>query len=391
MHPQQKADFDWYFTHAVQLADGGGYVWNGHPTAYWPIGWPFILSLVIRIFGPHMMAGLFTNVVFSICIVVLVYFITLAIFKSRPAAVTASIAYTLLPSHLLWNSILGSEESFTLLLLLSIYLYLLATKRNKSWFWLLSVAGLVMGFATDVRPIPLLFPICLICYEWFLHRRRWLNGFQRVLTFSVFMAIGVLPVTIRNWIVMKHFILVSTNGGVNLWQGTHTDGGYFWSWLPWINPLLKAGNNEILSNQIGQQAAEKFIFAHPLSTAHHGFLKIIDLYKNDINSVWYTFHEVSPGLTNTMNSVCNTTYFLFMLLALVGLVALARHRCRGKFAVLPLLWIVYNTAIFVFFPAWDRFRYPMMPLFAIFLGYGVAWLIPAWRRTLPRAGDQPNR
>ncbi|MCY0880324.1 MAG: hypothetical protein OWU84_15485, partial [Firmicutes bacterium] len=45
-------------------------------------------------------------------------------------------------------------------------------------------------------------------------------------------------------------------------------------------------------------------------------------------------------------------------------------------AMFLFAFLVYNTCFFFFFPAWDRFRYPLMPFFAVFVGVG---LIATWR------------
>jgi 4-amino-4-deoxy-L-arabinose transferase-like glycosyltransferase len=390
MHPPQQADFKWYFTHAVMMANGQGYFWQGHYTAYWPIGWPFVLSLIVRIFGPHMMAGLIANMILSIGIVFLVYKTSMLVFRSHRVAAAAAIGYSLLPSQIEWNGVLGSEELFTFLLVLSIYIYLRSVKRTRRWLVPVMLSGLAMGFASDVRPIAIVFPLFLLLYEWVVQHRGWLGGVKRTATFAVTMFVGIIPVTIRNLIAMHHFVLVSTNGGVNLWQGTKTDGGYFWSWLPWINPLLKAKNNEILEDQIGKQVAIQHILHHPASTLHHGVLKIIDLYKTDVNAVWYTFHVVyqSKTILYVMDTITSAAYWLFMIIAIIGLIRLVvKKTAVWKSAVFPLFFIVYNTGLFVFFPAWDRFRYPLMPLFALYLGYGVTWW---WDRRLEHRLSVPH-
>ncbi|GMA51077.1 hypothetical protein GCM10025857_24340 [Alicyclobacillus contaminans] len=383
MHPPQKADFDWYFTHAVQLAQHNVYEWNGHPTAYWPIGWPLFLSLFLRIFGPHMMVGMFVNAVLSTGIVALIYRLAAEIFSSHRMALCAAIGYSLLPSQILWNSVLGSEELFTFLLVFSMYLYVHATRQHTAkggWIRPTLFAGLLLGLASDVRPITLLFPLVIFLYEWWINRRRWLNSLARVACFVGPMAAAIAPVTIRNILSLHHFVLVSTNGGTNLWQGTKTDSGYYWSWLPWKNPLLAAHNNELLQDQIGKKVAERYILSHPLTTLHHGILKIISLYKDDVNSVWYTFHVTAPALTTSISWFCTVVYGLFMLLAAIGLIRVFFvHRGAWRLALFPAAWIVYNTLLFMFFPAWDRFRYPMMPLFALFLGAGLALLWKAER------------
>ncbi|MCL6454067.1 MAG: hypothetical protein K6T78_10700 [Alicyclobacillus sp.] len=405
MHPPQLADFDWYFTHATQLAAGQGYTMNNHPTAYWPIGWPLVLMVVIRLFGPHVMAGLFTNVVFSTGIVLVVYALTRAVLgPEQPArlrhwvAMAAAIGYSALPSQIEWNSVLGSEESFTLLLTASLALYVPLVRRPSGvpWFWRTALCGLLFGFASVTRPIGLLFPVFLAGYELFLNRRRVVEAVMRGLTFGVSMLVGILPVTLRNLRVLHSFVLVSTNGGVNLWQGTKINGGYFWTWNPYRNPLLKAGTNEVLEDKIGKQTAMKYILHHPFTTLHNGLIKVFDLYKVDTNAVWYTFHVVykdNKGLLYTFDALDTVVYWAMVAALLYGLFWVVRAVARPRMAN-PLLtaglvshgglapalgllftFVLYNTLLFLFFPAWDRFRYPLMPLLAVV--FGIGW--HAWR------------
>ncbi len=389
MHPPQKADFLWYFQHAQLLATGQGYVWNGHPTAYWPIGWPFFLSLIFRVTGAHVMVGLAVNVILSTCIVGLIYLISMQLFHRKSMALTAAIAYSLLPSQIVWNAVLGSEELFSALLLVSLYLYLLA--RNGvgriALRWI-TASGLVLGLAADVRPIPLLFPVFVLLYELFIQRRRVATGFGRAITLSIAMFVTILPVTIRNKIAMHHFVLVSTNGGTNLWQGTHTNGGYYWSWNPNVNPLLHI-NNEIVKNQVGEHAALDHIIHHIPTTILNGFIKMYDLYKNDVNANWYTFHAVPSlqHLTNLMDTISNAGYYLFIAATMIGIGVVVVRRFAGfKASLFLLTFALYNTCFFFFFPAWDRFRYPVMPLFAVFAGVAIVWL---WREMRERHPEEP--
>lgn len=380
MQPTQHADFEWYYVHAKQLAEGQGYHWNGAYTAYWPIGWPFILSLLYRITGAHILAGIVLNVVFSIGIVILIYKITRKLFQSTSLAFISALAYSLLPSQIEWNAINGSEESFTFILLLSIYVLMqlpfaktvIHLTRERMLF--LIGSGLLLGFACDIRPIPLLFPLFLLLGEWILLK---MNGRITILDFILYvgsMLMGILPVTLRNAIAMHHFILVSTNGGVNLWQGTQINGGYFWTYQADKNPLVAAGNNEILRNQIGEHVALQYFLHHPWLTLINGFIKIFDLYKNDVNAVQYTFLDSHAKLwmVDLMRWVDTIYYWIFMLFFLIAILSLFRQKNKLRSQLfLPLLFILYYTLVFFFFPAWDRFRYPIMPLFAILVGYGI--------------------
>lgn len=422
MHPPQLYDFAWYFQHAVWMLQGKGYVWNGHYTAYWPIGYPYFLSLLFHLTGPHVVAGLIANVILSLCTVLLVYGIGRIVlagtaWPAEAGAFAGALGYSLLPSHIEWNAVLGSEELATFLLMLSLWIYLAWASRPTAsttdtatpneaappyavtldaiapntavqsaggraaattgrWVLPTIAAGLCLGLSCDVRPIPLLFPVCIVLYERWSMRRSWMQALGRAMTFAIAMLIAVGPVTVRNHIAMHHFILVSTNGGVNLWQGTHANGAYFWSWNPKINPLLASHGNEILQNQIGIHAAVAYILHHPGLTIVNGIKKIFYLYWVDWNVVGVTFANAAPKLpawVGQFASWFNTVvYWGFMGISLTGIVATLRR--AAAHIALPIWYIVYNTAVFFFFPAWDRFRFPLMPLFAILFGCGWVWL-----------------
>lgn len=377
MHPPQISDFAWYLKEATTIYQGHGYTVNGVPTAYWPAGYVYFLSLLFRLTGVSVIAGLIANAALSVGIVIVVYLSTLKVSQSQVAAVVAGVGYTVLPSQIAWNSVLGTEELFTFLLFLSLYIYLLADFLHP--YRRVVLSGLVMGLACIVRPTVELFPIFLFAYEWLIKRLSVKQALLKVAVFTVVMFITVSPLTIRNYVAMHHLIFVSTNGGVNLWQGIHTNSGYYWSNNPAINPMLKAGSNEVLRNQIGEKAFEQFVLHHPKTFAINGFKKIYALYKNDQN-VFYFFHAVhmphwSGRLYLLAQQASTWFYRLWMVVAVAGIIFLARIRpYYWRRAALFFTFVFYNTAVFFVFPAWDRFRYPMMPLWAIGFGIAALWV-----------------
>ncbi|MCL6453394.1 MAG: hypothetical protein K6T78_07140 [Alicyclobacillus sp.] len=403
LHPPQVDDFDWYFHHAAQMAAGQGYVWYGHPTAYWPMGYPFFLSLLFRAVGPSVAAGLAANALFSVAIVLCVYGLTWQVTRSRVAAVCAAAAYTLLPSQVEWNAVLGSEELFTLLLVACIWCLVASwgarsdvptgsdrVSTSRSADRLRGVgptvaAGVLLGLAADVRPIVLLFPAAAWLFRWRVAKDAWLSALGWSALFAAGMAAGVAPVTIRNALALHHFVLVSTNGGVNLWQGTHANGSYFWSWNPHVNPLLPYVQDDVMENQVATRAAIQFYLHHPLHLLWGGLLKWFFLYWVDWNVVSVTFAELpkrfSPAAVHVAMWFDTGVYYLWMAASVLGMCRCGSvgggvrpwHRVapppgRTVWVWLPLWYCAYNTAIFFFFPAWDRFRYPMMPFFAVYVG-----------------------
>jgi hypothetical protein len=382
MHPPQTSDFLYYYEHAVQLYRGQGFINHGHVSAFWPIGYPFFLSLIFHVTGPHVIAGLIVQALLSTATVVIIYLMTMAIGVGPKAAALAAIGYTILPSQIAWNSVLGTEELCLFLIALSLYLYIRYVRQS---LWLVALSGLMMGFACDVREISALFPLALLVVELICNRKQWRRALLCVIVFTAGMSTGVAPVTIRNAIVMHHFILVSLNGGQNLWQGLHTNGGYYWSNNPKVNPILKGGSDEFLRDRIGKEVFLNYAVHHPWRIVVNGFKKMGDLYRYDQN-VYYFFHAVHvPGWSGwpyrLVLSVSTWFYRLWMVIALTGIYAVLRnkHIHWHRLAVLTA-FIVYNTALMSVFPAWDRFRMPMMPEWAVLFGIGAITLY-YWMRT----------
>lgn len=380
MHPPQMYDFDWYYTHAVDLYAGRGYRAYGAYTAYWPMGYPYFLSLLFRLTGPSVTAGLLANAALSIGIVLLVYTLAQLVGGSRRFALVAALAYTLLPSQIEWNAVLGSEELSACLALsaLTVYVY---GERARGWRngAFVALAGLLLGVSCMVRPIPLFFPLALLAYERCGRRRTWTSSVWRSGLFGLTMVVGVSPVTLRNWVALHHLVPISTNGGVNLWQGTMANGSYFWSWNPYVNPLLKAGNNQLLENAIGIRTAYAFMLHHPFVTLLNGARKLFFLYWVDWNVVGVTFAAAYPTQHLLLWGAMwfdTVVYWLLMGIAVSGLVVfLRRPASLGTAVWVPLLFLLYNTAVFFYFPAWDRFRYPIMPVWALFFAAGLRfWL-----------------
>jgi len=398
MHPPQHVDFLWYYTHAVQMAEGLGYIQGGAATAYWPAGYPFFLSLLFRVFEPSVIFGMVANALLSAGIVMLVYALATRLTGDRRIAFWSALAYTLLPSQIAWNSVLGSEELATFLLVWSILLYPLRDQSKR--YVATALSGLVMGLGCDVRPIPLLFPFFIFFLEKWIWGRKGAASTKtatiQMMVYGVALLVGVCPLTIRNWIDFHHLILVSNNGGVNLWQGTMTDTGYYWSWHPDVNPLLAAGANTYLENQIGMHAFFEHVIHHPYWTFFNGFAKWFYLYWKDDNVMIYTFRAgtaTMQRLAYRMGWIFTVVYWLWMAVAVTGM-AWGMKICgvRWRRLALPVVFIAYNTEVFFVFPAWDRFRYPIMPLYALFVGVGVvAWLRHREGRKAARSSAEVRR
>ena len=364
LHPAPQSDFSFYFNAAARLAAGGGYTMNGHPTAYWPIGWPLVLSAFFRVFGAHLWVALALQVLLCSAIAGVVFLIAHRITGSVLAGAVAGLAWTLLPDQLAWTSILGTEPLFTLLALSGVYALVWHNGRKS-----IVIAGIFLGAACWVRPTLLLFPV-VVAIAYGVERRRVLVPVADAALLAVVMLLVIAPLTVRNYIALGSPVLVSTNGGVNLWQGVHVDDRYWWSNDTTVNPLA-AVNDEVARDRLGQQLFIAHLVAHPGSVALHAGYKIAALYGAPSSVWWWLNDGKNPtGWVDLVNAVARVLYGLVIFASLIGVVSGWR---RWRWPTLLLVgFLTYYTAVFAFFPAWDRFRYPMMPVFAVLVGIAAA-------------------
>ena len=47
---QPVSDFNWYFERAIEISRGNGYSIDGKPTAFWPVGYPAFVGIVLFVF-----------------------------------------------------------------------------------------------------------------------------------------------------------------------------------------------------------------------------------------------------------------------------------------------------------------------------------------------------
>lgn len=115
-----------------------------------PNGWPFVLSLVYRVFGvSEIAAHLTANALFVLCILG-VFAVGVLLFRSVPAGLLSALVLSCTPEVLIWSNTVAVEPSaavFPVLAVLCLLLYL----REKSWPALF-LAATVIPFACQFRP-----------------------------------------------------------------------------------------------------------------------------------------------------------------------------------------------------------------------------------------------
>jgi len=210
-----QIDTAFYQIAASGLAHSGSYESPSPdpvPTAGWPPGYPFAMSLLYRLFGEHLKLALALNVVLATATTLMLYLIADRIF-GRSAGRLAGGLFAILPGPIFFTGLYMSE---TLAVFIVVAFLALVVFLPDRW-WTALVLGVALGLAALTRGEGFLLAIIPLAMWWGRDSKAaWL---QRALLLLAAMAITIAPWTIRNAIVMDAFIPVANNASWTLWAG----------------------------------------------------------------------------------------------------------------------------------------------------------------------------
>jgi len=192
-----------YFEQASQLLEGEDPFAGGY---YQPPGYPWLLSLELRLFGPEASTGRAVNLVLGTLTTWLVARIGVRL-GGPGVGLVAGLVYTLYGTTLLFE--LDLLTPATTNFLLAVALYELLGERTPARA---AIAGGAMGVAVVVHPTLLLAAIALGAF---------LRG-RNLAAYALAAAVALGPTTARN-IQAGHPALVSHNAGLNFYLGNNPD------------------------------------------------------------------------------------------------------------------------------------------------------------------------
>jgi 4-amino-4-deoxy-L-arabinose transferase-like glycosyltransferase len=215
----EKNPFDalFYELTAENLASDRGFAYPyDQPSAHAPPGFPFVVSLLYRLFGTHVELGLALNVVLGAATAVLLYAIGCKAF-GRAGGLVAGVAFAALPLPILFAGVFMAETMFVFMSVA--FLALAAFLPQRRW------APLVLGAAAGLAALTkgegaLLLAVPPAMWWGAMDRREWL---RRTALLAVAMVLTVLPWTVRNAVEMDSFVPVATNASTTLWAGHNSE------------------------------------------------------------------------------------------------------------------------------------------------------------------------
>jgi tetratricopeptide (TPR) repeat protein len=361
-----------------------------------PPGYPCFLALVRMVSGPGPWGPCVAQAFLGLATIVLAFFFARRRFGEEAATVAALLIATD------WVLIFHEAELFEPPLLVFLLLLLLALSdrwAERTSRAAAAVTGLAAGALAVTRPNALIFlPILLAWGAWVLRgKESFGNGFPQALAFLAGCLALVLPVTARNLAVARDLVLISSNGGINLYLGNNpaADGRVAGN-IPGLGPFLTSFDYRPLADELARREgrvlrdsevsgifarmARDYALSHPART--------LELIGRKALLFWGPLevsHNKEDELVRRDSRILgNLPGWPFLLgLALPGLVLAVPPR-RGvplpippparRTAMLAFLLILSWFASHIPFIVAGRYRTPLVPLLALFAALGLARL-----------------
>lgn len=363
---------------AAAIAQGKGFssplktIQTG-PTAWFSPIYPYLLAGVFKVFGVYSYISSVVirciDNVFSACTCWPIYTIGAKAFSRRIGAVAAWI-WVLFPTSLFFSTVWVWDtalSAFILALIVATTLELRGSERLSSWIGY----GALWAVGSMVNPavVAILPPLALWAL-WPL-RRRFATAGRLVLACSVIFAAGIMPWTIRNYVVFHKFIPFRSNFGLELWLGNNPLVPEMWA--PNLHPnedvseaAKYARMTEIPYMQEKQQEAVQFIRTHPLDT--------LNLTLHRFSNHWIAMDEPSLESWSRLPLGAKLTVLancLFPALSLLGV--LIAYRERNEAAVpLASVMLFFPLIFYITHPS-SRYRHPIEPVMLVLAVYAAAY------------------
>ncbi|MCS6944599.1 MAG: glycosyltransferase family 39 protein [Sutterellaceae bacterium] len=392
-----ESDAGWYFSRARDLAAGNGYAEGGHPTAYWPVGYPAFLAALFSVFNSSVLVGQLANLVLAAATFPLLYAVAKQTLQSETAARLALLLLAVYPNNIAYVALLLTETLFTFLLLLATWLLL----KSRGIIWLLA-AGLTFGLATLVKSqtILLIVPVVVLAgwarWSW---APLW-TGIGRSVVVLVAAAAVVAPWSWRNYLVFGEWVMVSTNGGMALLCGNNPSVvGDYWRDFSCDDPIFDgvkfSVEDQLAADRRARARAFQWIRDNPGDFVGMFPKKFFRLWAPDGEAEW-AYQLGSPLYDENVLAfrtvrIANQVLYTFVLIAAAAMLVIAAIRGAPPLVFLGAAIAAVHTAVSLVFSGQSRYHFPTMPFLIMYAAWFAVWLMSARRQELLARLIAPRR
>lgn len=368
--------------------------WFG-PQPYWkPPLYPYFLAVLYKTFGYQFFVTRLIQIIIGSFSCVLVWFLGKRVFGKKVGLIAGIIAS--LYGTLVYFDCELLPPVIIIFLNLLLLLFLTGTEKKvtkRGWFF----AGTFLGLSALSIPNTLFFiplvAIWLIVVFWRSRSIRYIASCLFLFIFGIILIIA--PVTLKQKLMDKNFVLISYNVGINFYIGNNpnADGvstppiGIAWQRL--LNKASKAGYFKPAdSGAFYVRLALDFIKGNPskfiILTLRRllFFWTAVELRNN--SDTYYLANLTSLGRM----LVWETKFFAFPFgfvvpLGLLGAVLSVKYR-KNNAPILLIFFILANMAAVCLMSVNARYRLPIVPPLIIFAAYALFWYYEQFKGRLYR-------
>lgn len=370
-------DNQYHFNWAKDIASGNIF---GDTTYFRAPFYIFCLAAVFSLFGATLTTARILGLVIGLVSVLLTFLTGKQLFSKRTGLLAAAIQ-SVYPLILYFESELLLDPLFMLLLQLSVYFFILWYKKQS--LSSLVFMALALGLASITRPTALLFLPLVIVFLYF-SSPLWKQRVKIIALFALLLALIILPITIRNYVIGGEAVLISSQGGINFYIGNNrqSDGltaampeplGHNWK----IDDIRYLAESET-TGELKAGALSDFWYAKTFDEIFERPLQWGGLF---LKKLYYNFsnREISNNRNLdyffSQHSLLKFSYFPFAaLLALSLLAVVTGYKSHLGIRLLLILIFVYSIAVALFFFS-SRFRLPLLPFYIILSAVGIESLL----------------
>ncbi len=255
-------DPEYYISAAQGLVDGQGYR-IGNLRAYQPPLYSAYIAGVFLVFGTNLDIVCIVQSLMGLLVCLAVYFIGSTCCSTRVGLVSAALCAIYPPlvhiSGQIWN-----EQLFIFLLIMAV-VSLFHSERRQSTSWRI-FTGILFGLAALTRDVGLFVLFASPAFLAVSNRSKSAIA-RKSLTIVVSAVLVVSVWTVRNYLVFKHIVPISTNGGINFYMGNNPEanGTHKWALPPGVvwNEESPNGRYEIEASLAGYKHGFQFIGDNP--------------------------------------------------------------------------------------------------------------------------------
>ncbi len=371
-----------------------------------PPGYPLFLAALYKISGGSYHAPRLMQMALGLLNLFLVYGLV-GQFTGRRASRIAAAWTALYPVSIYFEGELLAATCLTTMILIALVLSIRwQSTQAPKYAWSL---GIVAGLICITRPNYLLMMPVMICCFWWSHRPiRGLTLAKEVVPLVVGMFLVIAPITLRNTLVASDAVLITSNAGINLYIGNHHQADGFSAIIPDLGPIAglqgwTSFDYPLLIEGVSMRQGRPFK-ASELSRYFSGLAyHEIRQYPAHTIKLWFkkAAHFWNPKEISNNKEVdiaIDQSAFIgwlpgFGWLLFVCSIGFVCWWKNARLKVQPLLlysacWILITFVSFVPFFVNGRFRAPIIPLLAIFAGFGIerltlsktkmtfSWIVP---------------